>query len=231
VRGLSLLGCLVLLPATARAEATARFDDVPKPRPQLDARAAGEPWARRAARTLVDRAEQLEQRGDTADAMRVYNEAIRMDPSYGRAYLALGKVRHSLRDFPEAERLYSAAARLPESAAEALERRALLERDRGNERGAFDDLRAAIEREPQVVERLRTLAGWYVQRKAWPAALATQRRLAAALEASGKRDELRQAQIQIRALSLLAGEADPVVAGRDHPSPVRRSLARIAGGR
>jgi tetratricopeptide (TPR) repeat protein len=180
---------------------------------------------------MIERAERLERRGDTADAMRVYNEAIRMDPSYGRAYLALGRLRHALRDWQEAERLYGAAIRLPESAAQALEQRARLQRERGNAPAAFTDLRAAIELEPHAHERQRMLAAWYVENKAWSAALGVWRRLAAELESADKSEQLRQAKIQIRALALLAGETDPVLAGHDHPSSVRRSLARIAGGR
>jgi tetratricopeptide (TPR) repeat protein len=229
-RRLSIFAYLALYPAAASAQATARFDDPPSG-PTRSEMPAPEPWARSAARGLVERAAQLERRGDTADAMRVYNEAIRMDPSFGRAYLALARVRHSLRDFGEAERLYSAAVRLPDTAADALEQRARMQRDRGNERGAFTDLRAAIELDPNAHGRLRTLAAWYVERQAWPAALAAFRRLAATLESTGTREELRQARVQIRALGLLAGDADPVTAGHDHPSAVRRSLARIDGAR
>lgn len=224
------------LSGAAAAQPTARFADpqppsrarpsppAPRPEPQ-------ESWARSAARRLLERAERYERRGDTADAMRVYNDAIRMDPSFGAAYLALGRLRHATRDFAEAERLYTAAARLPDSAAEALERRAHVRRDAGREQEAVLDLQSAVELEPLARRRLETLAAWYVERRAWPAALGVWRRLAALLEREGASDALRRAEVQIKALSLLAGDADPVAAGSEHPSWVRRSMARIATGK
>jgi tetratricopeptide (TPR) repeat protein len=229
---LAVLATALFSAVAAQAQPTARFDDPARPAaPTAAPRPAPvqEPWARSAARTLVERAERYERRGDTLDALRVYNDAIRMDPSHGPAYLGLGRLRHALRDLDEADRLYSAAARLPQSAAEALERRARVRRDQGRLEEAVADLRASIDADPSARERHKTLAAWYVERKAWPAALGVWRRLAAELEASGPSDELRQARIQVRALSLLAGEADPVQGGRGHPSWVRRSIARIAG--
>jgi tetratricopeptide (TPR) repeat protein len=236
---LSVLAAALLATLPAPAQPTARFDDparpavarVPAPAPAPRPATAEEPWARSAARSLVERAKSFERRGDTLDAMRVYNDAIRMDPSHGPAYLGLGRLRHALGDFSEAERLYTAAARLPPSAGEALERRARLRRDQGRHAEAVADLRAAIDSDPTARERHKLLAGWYVERKAWPAALGVWRRLAAELEAAGPSDDLRHARIQIRALSLLAGEADPVQGGREHPSWVRRSIATIAGRR
>jgi hypothetical protein len=72
------------------------------------------------------------------------------------------------------------------------------------------------------------LAGWYVEAHLWPAALAVWRALAADAQASGNAIELRDARVTVAALSWLAGDADPVLAGATSNDWVRRSLARAA---
>jgi tetratricopeptide (TPR) repeat protein len=220
-----ILLAAMLVSATARGTPTARFDE---PHAQPSRAAPPDSWPRASARALAARAERLVERGETAEAMRLFNDAIRMDPSFAPAYLALGALRQAQRDHAEAERLYTEATRFPEATAEALERRARARRERGRQAEAFDDLRAAIEQDPRAKHRLRLLASWYVERRAWPAALGTWRRLAALLEQEGASEELRQARVQIRALGMLAAELDPVTAAAGHPSWVRRSMTRIA---
>jgi tetratricopeptide (TPR) repeat protein len=230
----ALLGLgLVALPA--RGQPTARFPDpapataptpAPKPARKPTSPPTNESWARRAARLGVERAERRLRQGDTALAVREYTEALRMDPSFGAAYLGLGSVRELLRDWREADRVYSAATRFPDSKAEALARRSAVRRALGRDDEAFSDLESAVSETPQR-RWLRTLGDWYVERRAWPAALNAWRRLLALAEREGSSDR-DEARLRVRALSVLAAESDPVLYGEDHPSWVRRSLAAIA---
>ncbi|MBX3127478.1 MAG: tetratricopeptide repeat protein [Polyangiaceae bacterium] len=230
----------VLGSTPALATPTARFDDPvqrplpPSPPPASRAPAPtpapAESWATRAARELVDRAAQARSGGDAGRALAWLTEAIRMDPSYGPAYFALGSLREALGDVGEAERVYDLALRLPSATAEALARRAELRRRRGDSRGALSDLAASLERAPDHVERLQTLAGWYVEASNWIGALSSLRRVLVLLE---QRDassaEVRDARTRVRALMVLAAELDPVrVGGHDHPHWVRRTFARVA---
>jgi tetratricopeptide (TPR) repeat protein len=223
----------------AAAEPTARFGDVPArptpkaapaPQPPADGvreprRAAREPWGRSSARELVRRAEAHAVRGDPAVALTEYNEALRFDPSYGPAYLGLAGLREALRDLAEAERVYDAAARLPDSRADALAGRARVRRALGRDDDAFRDLEISVELVPQR-ERLRTLADWYVERRAWPAALGAWRRLLSLLEAEESVDR-QEARLRVQALTVLASESDPVQAPPSR-SWVRRSMASMA---
>jgi tetratricopeptide (TPR) repeat protein len=195
----------------------------------VDAPVPGESWATARAREYVRTAERHERRGDAAYAILAYSEAIGIDGTFGPAYLGLARLREAIGDVSEAERLYAGATRLESVAAEALARRARMRKRLGREQEAFADLEAATRLEPHARERLRELAGWYAERRVWPAALSVWRRLLTEAARIGDENELAQARVQVRALSLLAADADPVRAGaQDHPSWVRRSIANIA---
>jgi tetratricopeptide (TPR) repeat protein len=234
----SVLAVGLMLPANAGAEPTARFGDAPPAsRPTRPARpsappsaarpAPKEPWVRASAREEVRRAAEHARRGDALVALSEYNAAIRLDPSFGEAYLALGALREAMRDFAEAERVYDEAARIHDSRAAALAGRARARRALGRETEAFRDLEASLELEPDKA-RMKALAEWYVERRAWPAALSAWRRLYAALgdANSPERDE---ARLRIRALAVLAADSDPVLAGRSGEAGwVRQAFASIA---
>ena len=229
--------------AAQAAPPTARFDDPtptvapspqarppnpatrPAPRPSV----AKESWATRAARALSERARQARARGATGDALRLYTEAVRMDPSFGPAYLGLGELRAALGDWGEAERVYEMALRLPAAGAAALAARGRLRYQRGDVEGAVGDMEASLEREPRNTARLAQLAAWHVATQSWAAALVAWRRLLVQRERLGQDAAADQARTQIRALTILAAEADPVHGiGGAHPNWVRRALARIA---
>jgi len=151
-----------------------------------------------------------------------------MDGTYGAAHLGLARMREALGDFGEAERLYTMASRISDVATEAYTRRARMQRRRGNDAEALRDLETAVSLNPEAQDRLRELAGWYVERNAWPAALSIWRRLLEKNLLSGDASAASEARVQVRALSLLAGDADVVQSARGDASWVRRALARIA---
>lgn len=235
-RPIPALIALLSVAGPARAEPTARFEDTERPsvveQRANAARAAqsarqtpSESWARAAARARLERGERHEKRGDAAQALAEYNDAVRLDPSFGEAYLRIASLRHRLGDPREAERAYEQALRSPATRAAALAGRSRARRALGRTEDAFRDLEAAVVLEP-TRERLEELAGWYVERRAWPAALVAWRRVLSLLE-EHPRTERGKAELSIRALTLLAADADPVSAGSGR-GWVRSALAHIA---
>jgi tetratricopeptide (TPR) repeat protein len=140
----------------------------------------------------------------------------------------MARLRERIDDYPEAERLYASAIALNGFAAEALARRAALRRELGRDAEALQDLEAAVQAAPETPEYLERLARWYVADHNWSAALAANRRLETVLGKTGDAARAAQVHLQVLALAVLAGETDPVSAGRESPSWVRRSLAEIS---
>ena len=228
---LRALWVALLMATPAAGQSTARFQDVPA-RPAAVAGptlASYDSWATRRAQSFVDRAQNHARRGDVALALQAYSEAIRVDGSHGPAYLGLAWLREGLGDFAEAERLYALASRLTEVAPEAYARRARMRKRLGHAVEALRDLETAVRLDPGSDDRTKELATWYAQREAWPAALVLWRRVLADAEEDGNAREIADARVQVQALSLLAGESDPVVgAARAHPNWVRRSIRSAA---
>lgn len=253
-----LVALALFVPVRAGAEPTARFKDVaPRAtaspaspaRPQKQPgptrtqtpphRAAAPPrsedvappshsWAKASIAELMRRGREDERQGDALRAMTAYTRAIQLDPTYGPAYIQLGRLREAAGDFREAERLYSSAAGIQEYAAQALVHRARLFLHTGRQAEAFRDLRAAVKLDDKNTALRRQLASWYAKRRMWPAALAEWRRLSALLESKPGSAALREARLQVKALSVLAGPCDPVQAGASDASWVRRALASMA---
>jgi tetratricopeptide (TPR) repeat protein len=175
----------------------------------------------------LERAVEHSRRGETALALAELHEATRFDPSFGDAYLALARLREQGGDLAEAERVYDVAARLPSARGEALFGRARVAKTLGHDAEAFRYLEASVELEPER-QRLELLAEWYVERRAWPAALVTWRRVLATFDGEPGAERER-ARVRVQALVMLAADADPVVAGATHHGGwVRRSLAKMA---
>jgi tetratricopeptide (TPR) repeat protein len=191
--------------------------------------ARAESFVRRLAERALERGVAQEARGDIAQALTSYDEAVRTDSTLGAAALRLGGLRERMGDREEAELLYTHALSAPEASADAYYARALLRNGAQRRREAVADLAESVALAPQPA-RLRLLGGWYVEARLWPAALAIWRALAAAAEAQqpGNEAERREARLTVSALSWLAGDADPVLAGESSNDWVRRSLARAA---
>jgi tetratricopeptide (TPR) repeat protein len=189
--------------------------------------ARAESFVRRLAERALERGIAQEARGDIAQALTSYDEAVRTDVTLGSAALRLGSLRERLGDPTEAELLYTHAISAPDSAADAYYARARLRSTQHQRAEATVDLAESVARSPQP-ERLRLLGSWYVEARTWPAALAVWRALHAAAAAQGDADATREAQLTITALSWLASDTDPVLAGASSPDWVRRSLARAA---
>jgi tetratricopeptide (TPR) repeat protein len=190
-------------------------------------RARAESFVRRLAERALERGVAQEARGDIAQALTSYDEAVRTDSTLGAAAMRLGGLRERMGDSAEAEKLYSHALAAPETAADAYYARSQLRNLAQRRSEALADLSTSVALSPRP-ERVRVLAGWYVEARQWPAALAMWRALAADAEATGAEAELREARLTVAALSWLASDTDPVLAGAASTDWVRRSLARSA---
>jgi tetratricopeptide (TPR) repeat protein len=192
------------------------------------ARAEGDGgWASSTAAELTRQGREHAQSGDDALAMRRFADAVRLDPSYGPAYLELAAARERAGDFVEAERTYDVAIEHIPSFVAAFRARAALLRRMGELRREMADLEhlALVDEGPDT---LRALAARHVENRAWPAALATFRRLRWLAEQRGDEQLARETTVQLRALAVLSAELDPVVAGAQHHDWVRRAVASIA---
>lgn len=167
------------------------------------------------------------QRGDEEVAIRRFVEAIQLDSTYGPAYLELAAARERAGDFGEAERTYNVAIERVAGFAAAFRGRAALHGrlGQGDEQLADLEMAARLAETPDV---LRDLAQRYVEAHAWPAALAVYRRSGALAEKLGDERAMHDASVHVRALSILAGELDPVSSGASSPNWVRRAEASVA---
>ena len=159
--------------------------------------------------------------------MKRFAEAVHLDPSYGPAYLDLAAARERAGDYSEAERTYDVAIEHVPNFIAAFRARAALLRKMGEFARETADLEH-VARLAEGPETLRALATRYIEDKAWPAALATFRRLRVYAERSGDEALAREAALQVRALMVLCAELDPVIAGAGDRDWVRRAVASVA---
>jgi tetratricopeptide (TPR) repeat protein len=191
------------------------------------ASARGESFVRRLAERALERGLAQEARGDIAQALTSYDEAVRTDSTLGAAAMRLGGLRERMGDREEAELLYTHALGATETRADAYYARAMLRSAGQRRREAIADLTESVALSPER-DRLRVLGGWYVEARSWSAALSIWRALVAAAQAAGDETALREARLTVTALSWLASDTDPVLAGASSNDWVRRSLARAA---
>jgi tetratricopeptide (TPR) repeat protein len=213
-------------PATAPTAGAATAPAVAPPTSPRSASAGGG-WSRNLALTHFEHAEELERRGDIAQALSEYNESLAIDSTLGVAYLRLGSLRERMGDAREAELVYSQAVRLGDTRARALLLRSHLYRAAGQRALALRDLEAAVQLEADR-PALEELAQHYVEAHAFSAALFTFRRILASAEQSGDSAALESARLEVRALRVLAAEADPTTAPAKKHDWVGRSLVSIA---
>lgn len=191
------------------------------------AKAEGSGWASNTAAELVRQGQEHARNGNDAIAARRFVDAIQLDPTSGPAYLELAATRERSGDLLEAERTYDVAIRsVPDFAAAFRARAALLHRLGESEREVSDLETAA--RMSDATDVLRDLAQRYVEDRAWPAALATWRKILVSAEKRSDERLVHDATLQIRALVILCGELDPVAGGATSRDWVRRSEAIVA---
>jgi tetratricopeptide (TPR) repeat protein len=189
--------------------------------------ARSESFVRRLAERALERGINQEARGDIAQALTSYDEAVRTDSTLGAAALRLGSLRERLGDREEAELLYGHALGAEETSADAYYARALLRNASQRRREAMSDLAESVSISA-VPARLHLLGDWYVEARIWPAALSIWRALLSTAQESGDPTALREARLTVAALSWLSSDTDPVLLGRSSPIWERRAIARAA---
>lgn len=181
-------------------------------------------WATTQAIELSRQAREHAARGDAGVAITRYVDALKLDPTYGPAYLGLAAMYEARGDTLEAERTYAVGLDHVPGFGEALVARARLRARAHRNEEAVGDLEAALALDGDAVPVLRELAAAYVAARALPAALAVARRMIAAAEVHHDAAAAGEARIKVKALSLLVGELDPVVAGKAGRGAVRHAL-------
>ena len=177
---------------------------------------------------LVREAKEHEAAHEDELAVRRYTEALVLDPTCESAYLGLGDLRYRRGDVREAERVFSVALEHAPQLRTALVGRAHARRALGAREDADADLERYLMTEEDVAE-LRELAGWYADEGRTAAQLATWRRLLAlAMKAATDPPLLREARTMVKALQILMGTADPVVAPPSSGDTVRTGIAAMA---
>jgi tetratricopeptide (TPR) repeat protein len=167
------------------------------------------------------------ERGDLQVAIHRFVEAIKLDGTYGPAYLELAVVRERTGDWLEAEHTYDVAIeRLPQFAV-FFRARAALHGKLGQADRELADLEAAS-RLSDAPDVLSDLAQSYIKARAWPAALAVYRKYLAQAQKLGDERALHDASVHVRALAILCGELDPVALGATSRDWVRRAEASVA---
>ena len=116
---------------------------------------------RRLAERALERGIVQEARGDIAQALTSYDEAVRTDSTLGAAALRLGALRERLGDRAEAELLYEHAVAAQETRAEGILRRALL---RSLRSGVCEARRLGGVGGASPRSTPRRSAGWYAKR-------------------------------------------------------------------
>ena len=184
-------------------------------------------WGTTAAAELTRQGKEHVRVGHDELAVRRFVDALALDPSYGPAYLELGAARERAGDVREAEVIYGVALEHVPGFVDAFKARAALLWRNGERERALPDLEAAS-RLLEDTDILTELSDRYVETRAWPAALATWRKIFDRAERAGDAPKTREAVTHIRALSILSAELDPVLGGRESRDWVRRAEASVA---
>lgn len=179
-----------------------------------------------AAEELVREAQVQEAAAEEQKALRLYTEALALDPTCRDAYLGLAALRLRLGDAREAERVYSMSLEHVPDLNAALLGRARARRSIGKSPEAALDLEAYASKEDNP-RALRELARWYGEDGRLLAQLAVWRRLYTLASARDDNALTAEARTMIRALQIMVHPIDPVTAP-PAPAPTRTTIARIA---
>lgn len=181
--------------------------------------------AEQAALALVERGQYYERRGQRANALRDYTDAVQFSPHLTQALLALARLRWELEDYREAEQLYERLFARGHATPEVLQRLASRATARGDTAAAerlrtrVCRLRAAASNESNAsaIQACEQLAQSYERSGLYVAALPIWRSIA-------RRQPTSQLQVHIAALEMLVEELDPVGAGKRERNWVRQML-------
>jgi tetratricopeptide (TPR) repeat protein len=179
------------------------------------------------APSLTLQAQRRAVEGDLAGARIRLVQALRLDPTYGPAWIELGSAHEREGDNVEALRVYQACIDRTPGYAEVFRARAKLLERLGRLQDAWLDLRAAVGLTPGDTGLRSECVGFFVRRAAWSAALQQNRAMQVIFEAKGDRTAAAQARVRTLALSVLAQESDPVTAGAQRRGWERRAIASI----
>lgn len=175
---------------------------------------------------LLASAERHAATGNEEVALKRYTEALALDGTCEACFLGLGGLREKRGDLREADRVYSAGLlRRPDVVAVRVAR-ARVRWKLGLRTEALADLEDAAGRTPRV-EVLRELGARYRELAQFPAQLRVARQLLALGERTQDAALIREAQVLVTALVLLAEPMDPA-AQPVGPDPVRKAIARAA---
>ena len=187
---------------------------------------------RDSAQLLVNQGLELEEHRNELAALRRYSDALAMDPSCEGAYLALGNLRMRRNELHEAEDVFEQALmRVPGSAGARLGR-AKAHRARGQMTQAAEDLRSALELAAHdgselEVALLREQVALARERGRPAEELPAWRRLSGVARLRSDGALLREATVQVRAITRFLDDIDPVAAGRFSTDDMRRTLSAM----
>lgn len=184
-------------------------------------------WASSRAADLTTQASAHAQAGDLGLARKRLTEALLIDGSYGPAYLELARLREMDGDPQEALRVYGSGIERIVGFGDGYAARAMLLDRLGRPDAAASDMQNALALSPLNPLVQQRALDFYIRRKAWAASLLVARMNLQSQLGLADSAALRKARLQVAALSKLAGETDPALAGRDDQSWERRSIAAI----
>lgn len=188
---------------------------------------ADENWATQRARELTGQGDAQRDGGHVDLAIERYRQAIEIDPTFGNAYLALGKLREGSGDVVEAERTYSTGIDHVAAFAEGFLARGELRAHLAKPEPAMVDLMAALALKSDDLPSHRRVRDVCITLGKLPVALAIGRKMVALAHSQADLAAEHDAEITVSALSMLIGFVDPVADGT-HRGAVRLALAKLA---
>ncbi len=104
------------------------------------------------AQGYYNRAKSAAQQGETVEAIKLYQESIRLNPQYGRALTGLGAIYLAQKRIDDAQSLFDRAIEIDPNHATALINLAMIDQMRGNLEAAVRRLRKVVSRNSEYHE-------------------------------------------------------------------------------